>query len=128
MALIAASWFITFIPLVNRYRFPTQVIGIVAFGLGAYLIGGLGVERMWRERVKELEAKVAVAEEKSKQTNTVIQEKIVYKTQVIKQQETVYVDRIKEVAKVIDAQCVVDPLAIDVLNKAATSPVKGNAK
>jgi len=124
IALILASWFITIIPIVNRYRFPTQVIGIVVFGLGAYLIGGLGIERMWRERVAELEKKVAIAEQQSKQVNTVIQEKIVYKTKVIKERETVYVDRIKEVASTIDAKCEVDPLAIDILNKAAGNPVK----
>lgn len=128
VALILASWFVSFIPLLNRYRFPTQVIGILAYGAGAFLIGGLGTELGWRERVAEMEAKVRDAEAKSAQVNTVIQEKIVYKTKVIKQKEIEYIDRIKEVEKVIDAKCEVDPAAIDILNKAATDPTKEEAK
>ena len=124
IALILASWFVSFIPLINRYRFPTQIVGILAYGLGAFLLGGHGIEMAWRERVAELEKKVAEAEAKSQQVNTVIQEKIVYKTKVIKQKEIEYIDRIKEVEKIIDAKCEVDPAAIDILNRAATDPSK----
>ena len=123
-ALIVASWWVSFIPLISRYRFPTQVIGILVFAGGSYLLGGFGIEKVWRERVKELEEKVKLAEEKSQKINTVVKEKIVYKTKVIKQQETVYVDRIKEVATKIDAKCDVDPEAIDILNKATIDPTK----
>jgi hypothetical protein len=123
-ALIVASWWVSFIPLIRQYRFPTQVIGILVFAGGSYLLGGFGIEQVWRERVKELEGKVKAAEEKSQKINTVVKEKIVYKTKVIKQQETVYVDRIKEVATKIDAKCDVEPEAIDILNKAATDPTK----
>lgn len=124
MALIVASWFVTFVPLISQYRFPTQVIGIVILAGGAYLLGGYGIELVWRERVIELEQKVAAAEAKSTQVNTVIQEKIVYKTKIIKQQETVYLDRIKEVAVQLNAKCEIDPVAIDILNQAATDPSK----
>ena len=123
-ALIVASWWVSFIPLISRYRFPTQVIGILVFAGGSYLLGGFGIEQVWRERVKELEEKVKLAEEKSQKINTVVKEKIVYKTKVIKQQETVYVDRIKEVATKIDAKCDVDPEAIDILNQATIDPTK----
>lgn len=128
IGLILASWFVSFIPFIRQYRFPTQVAGILTYGLGAFLIGGLGVEMGWRERVAEMEAKVRAAEEKSAQVNTVIQEKIVYKTQVIKQKEIEYVDRIKEVERVIDAKCEIDPVAIEILNNAATDPNKGASK
>ena len=119
MALIVASWWITFIPLISRYRFPTQVIGILVFAGGSYLLGGFGIEQVWRERVKELEAKVKVAEEKSQQVNTVVKEKIVYKTKIVEKKTVEYVDRIKEIAKEVDAKCEVDTRIIDQLNKAA---------
>ena len=128
VALILISWFVSFIPFISKYRFPTQVVGILAYGAGAFLIGGLGTELGWRERVAELEKKVQEAEAKSAQVNTVIQEKIVYKTKVIKQKEIEYIDRIKEVEKIIDAKCEVDSAAIDILNKAATDPTKEEAK
>ena len=44
------------------------------------MTGGYGVQMMWKKRVEEMEAKVKVAEEQSKQQNVVIKEKIVYKT------------------------------------------------
>ncbi len=97
IVLILASWFVSFIPIINRYRFPTQVVGILAYGLGAFLIGGLGVELGWRERVAEMEKKVAEAEAKSQQVNTVIETKIVEKVKVIKekgQKQIEYIDRV----------------------------------
>ena len=124
IALILTSWFVSFIPFINRYRFPTQVVGILAYGLGAFLIGGLGVELGWRERVAEMEAKVKEAEQRSQQVNTVIQEKIVYKTKVIEKKTVEYVDRIKEIAKEVDAKCEVDPRVITELNKASEDPNK----
>ena len=97
IALILISWFVSFIPFINQYRFPTQVVGILAYGLGAFMIGGLGTELGWRERVAELEKKVAEAEVKSQQVNTVIQTKIVEKVKVVKekgQQQIEYIDRV----------------------------------
>ena len=69
LLLILISWFITFIPLINRYRWPVQVVGVVVFGIGAYLSGGYGVEMMWRERVAEMEKKVAEAERSEEHTS-----------------------------------------------------------
>ena len=124
VTLIVASWFVKFIPLINKYRFPTQIIGIVVFGFGCYLLGGLGIERVWRERVKELEAKVKDAEVRSQQVNTVIQEKIVYRTKIVEKKTVQYVDRIKEIAKEVDAKCEVDPRIVDAINKASEDPSK----
>lgn len=126
---ILASWFIHFIPLINKYRWPTQVIGILLFGLGCYTLGGFGIDQMWRERVKEMEAKVAVAEAKSKEANVVIQEKIVTKVKVIK--ENVYVNReiIKEVAgQQLDAQCTLPKSTVVLHNSASRGEVAGRAE
>ena len=72
MLAVLVSWFIWFIPLVNRYRFPIQAIGVLALCVGAFLSGGVGVNDMWQARVAELEQKVKEAEEKSQQVNTEI--------------------------------------------------------
>lgn len=97
LAMILVSWFIWFIPLLNRYRFPVQVVGVIALAVGAYFSGGYGVEMMWRERVAEMEAKVRAAEEKSREVNTVIETRVVTKTKIIKekgQQQIQYIDRV----------------------------------
>jgi hypothetical protein len=123
IALIVASWFITIIPLINKYRWPTQVIGIVVFGAGCYMLGGYGIEMAWRERVKELEAKVAAAEEKSQQTNIVIQERVVTKVKVIR--ENVYINKElnKEVGKQLDAQCTLPRSAVVLHDSASRNEV-----
>jgi hypothetical protein len=128
ITLIVASWFVTFIPMINKYRFPTQVIGILVFGLGSYLLGGLGVEQVWRERVSELEEKVRVAESKSAEVNTKVQEKIVYRDKIIKDTQVVVQEKIKEVEKVIDAQCKITDDTVNILNQAAQDPVKKGKK
>jgi hypothetical protein len=102
-----------------NYQFILQVVGVLALALGLYFKGGFEVEEQWRDRVKAMEAKVAAAEAKSKEVNTVIQERVV--TQVKKIKEVQYKNRevIKQVEKIIDKDCTVPPEAIDILNAAA---------
>jgi len=119
---------VTWIPMINQYKLPAEFVGVLLFGAGAYLLGGYGTEMGWRARVADMEEKVRVAEEKSQQVTVKIQEKIVYKTKIVKQQEVVYIDRIKEVAAKIDAKCEVAEEAIDILNKASEDPVKETTK
>jgi len=126
--LYTASKLVQWIPLMGRYKLPAELIGIVVLLFGTYLFGGYGVEMSWRDKVRQLEEQLKVAEQKSQQVNEVIKEKIVYKTKVIKEKETVYVDRIKEIAKEVDAKCEVDPRVVDALNNAADDPTKGGAK
>jgi len=126
--LYVASKLVKWIPLMGQYKLPAELIGVAVLLAGVYLFGGYGVEMSWREKVRELQEKLKIAEEKSQQVNTVIQEKIVYRTKVIKEKETVYVDRIKEIAKEVDAKCEVDPRVIDALNKASEDPTKEEKK
>jgi ABC-type multidrug transport system fused ATPase/permease subunit len=126
VALYIVSKLVTWLPIISRYKLPAEVGGIIILVIGSYLFGSHGTEMLWRERVKELEAKVAKAEEESKSANSVIQTKIVEKVKTIK----VFQDRIKEVIvekeKIIDAQCKVAPEAIEILNASATNkPLEG---
>ena len=126
--LYVASKLVQWIPLMGQYKLPAELIGIVVLLGGVYLFGGYGVEMAWRDKVRQLEEKVKAAEAKSQEVKVQIQEKIVYKTKVVKEKETVYIDRIKEIAKEIDAKCEVDPRVIEELNKASEDPFKGDAK
>ena len=116
------------IPMITQYKLPAELVGVLLLVAGSFLYGGYGTEMIWRERVAEMEKKVKDAEERSQQVTIKIQEKIVYKTKIVKQQEVVYIDRIKEVAAKIDAECKVAPEALDILNNAADNPVKETAK
>ena len=83
---------------------------------------------MWRERVKELQDKLQVAEQQSAQVNTEIKEKIVYRDRVIRDTQVVIQERIKEVEKRIDAQCKITDDTVNILNQAAVDPSKKGNK
>jgi hypothetical protein len=103
----------------EQWRLILQVIGVIALCAGLYMKGGYEVEMQWRSRVAELEAKVAAAEAKSKETNTVIQERVVTKIKRVKEVQVKNREVIKQVEKVINAECTVPKEAIDILNAAA---------
>ena len=126
VGLYVASKLVKWIPLMGQYKLPAELIGILVLLAGVYLSGGYGVEMAWRDKVRELEEKIKVAESKSQEVKIQIQEKIVYKTKVVKEKETVYIDRIKERAKEVDAKCEVDPRIIESINNAAEDPFKGD--
>jgi hypothetical protein len=124
-----ASKLVTWIPLISQYKLPAELVGVVLLVAGSYLFGSHGTEMAWRERVKELEAKVKAAEEKSQQVNTVIETKIVEKIKVVK--ENVYVNReiIKEVAgKQLDAQCTLPKSTVSLHDSASRNEVAGGAE
>jgi hypothetical protein len=94
--LTATAFFIRRIPVINQYRTPAQVLGIALLVIGVYWRGGYAIEMEWRERVAEVEARVAAAEAKSAEENVKIVTKVVTKTQVIRTRgETItkYIDR-----------------------------------
>jgi hypothetical protein len=129
VGLYVASKLVTWLPLISQYKLPAELIGVILLVAGSYLFGSYGTEMAWRERVRELEAKVKVAEEKSQQVNTVIETKIVEKIKIVK--ENVYVNReiIKEVAgKQLDAQCTLPKSTISLHDSASRNEVAGRAE
>ena len=125
---VVASTILGVVPFIKQYKLPAEIVGIVLLVTGAYMYGGYGTEKMWRERVKDAEDKIKIAEQQALEANSKIQTKIVERVKEIK----VFQDRIKEVIvekeKIIDAQCKVAPEAIDILNTAAKGAKTGNNK
>lgn len=122
---ILASWILKFIPFVSTYRLPIQVSAVIALLVGIYFQGVTANEAKWQAKILELQQQIAEAETKSKETNVIVQEKIVTKTKVIKEKgktQIEYVDRVitqdKEVVKYIE-QCPVPKVIIDAHNAAA---------
>ncbi len=126
--LYVASKLVVWIPMMGQYKLPAELVGVVLLVVGSYLFGSYGTEMLWRERVRELEAKVKIAEEKSAVVNTVIETKVVTKIKVIK--ENVYVNReiIKEVAgKQLDAQCTLPKSTVSLHDSASRNEVPERA-
>ena len=121
LALIVVSVF-KFIP----YRLPIQVFGALLLLFGIWMEGGIVNEAKWEARVRELEEKVKIAEEKSKEKNVEIQEKVITQTKVVKEKGKdiiQFIDREvvkkEEVIKYIE-NCPVPKDIIDAHNAAAT--------
>ena len=83
VSLYIGSKLVKWIPMMGQYKLPAELVGVVLLVIGSYLFGGHNVQSAWLARVAELEAKVKVAEEQSKQVNTIIETKIVTKVKVI---------------------------------------------
>lgn len=119
---VIASYVLSMVPLVNQYKIPLQVVSIVVIAFGVFIIGGVENELAWQAKVKELEAQVAVATAKSNETNTVVQQKVITKIQIVKQQVEVVKKEIEVQKEYINSDCKVSPTAIDLYNKAVAEP------
>jgi len=129
----AVSFFLSFFvlhrilnkfPALAPYHLIIQIISVVLLVSGIYFKGGYSTEMMWRERVKEAEAKVAVVEQQSQLLNTQLEEERKKKQKVKVEYYNTVKTEIKEVEKVINAKCEVDPKVNELHNKAATNPEK----
>lgn len=116
--LLVASWALKIVPVVRTYALPIQIVGLIMTLAGVYWMGGAAVEREWQARVKEVEARLAVAEAKSAKANTRIVTKVVEKKVIIKDRaasRTKYIEQ--EIVK-YDAKCEIPAEAMNVLNAA----------
>ena len=125
LGLIVAS-VLKFVPFVSTYRLPIQVISALLLVFGVWMEGGIVNEAKWEARVKELEEKVKIAEEKSTEKNVEIQERVVTQTKVVKEKGRdiiQYIDREvvkkEEIVKFIE-NCPIPKDIIDAHNAAAT--------
>jgi hypothetical protein len=136
-------WFFNFIPQTLFYLLflaagtgyvislflPTTVLqkqvklaSVVTLAVSIYLLGMLYVNNYWKDKAAQLEQQVAELAVKSAQTNTVIEKKLVTKTEIVKvrgEEITKYVDR--EVTKYNNG-CVIPPEFITAHNLSAEQP------
>lgn len=124
LSLFVINRLLMWFPALAGYYRLIQAASVAVLLLGVYLKGGYSTEMQWRERVAELQARVAQAETQSTTANTVVQEKIVEKTKVVRERGrdiVKYVDREvvkkEEIIKYIE-QCPVPKEIIDLHNAA----------
>jgi len=119
---LIASYLMKFIPFVYMYKTPIQLVSVVAIVGSTFMIGAAWNDQAWRDRVAEIEQKVAAAEVKSVEENVKIVTKIVKKTEIIrtKGEEIIkYID--KEIVKYND-RCEIPEDFVKTLNNAAEQP------
>ena len=123
-AIYLLSGILSHIPQFKPYAMFIKPVAGVTIVFGIFMYGGSGITAIYQDQIKEMEAKVAIAEQKSNDANNLLAANTTNKNKVIHDVQIVYKDRIKQVTKIIDADCKVDPQANKILNDAATNPVK----
>jgi len=111
-----------FLRFLAPYKEIIRIISTILIIVSIYFYGSYNTEMEWRKKVAEAQAKVAIAEAKSQQVNTVIETKIVNQTKVIHDKQIVIQHEIQTVEKQIDSECKLDPVVIKIVNEAAENP------
>jgi hypothetical protein len=122
VTLYILSKLVTWIPLIKNYKLPLELVGLILYGAGAFYAGGYGVEKIWRERVAEMEKKVEELENKQAEVVKVIETKVITKVKTVEVVKEVIKKEIEYREKEINANCDVSPSAIEMFNKSVTNP------
>jgi hypothetical protein len=122
---VSASWIARWVPYFNLYRGPIQLIGIVCLVLGVYFKGGADVERSWRERVQQLEAKIAIAEKQSAESNRRLTDQLAQTKRLTQEVRNTNQAAIRTNAAQINAECRVPDIAIELHNSSAQNKSTG---
>ena len=110
-----------FVPL-KSYNLLLKILSGALVSAVIFILGLLYADGVWQQAAKELQAKVVAAETKSQVINEVIKERVVTKTQVVKQRGEATVEYItREVVK-HDTSCTIPPEFITAHNRAAQTP------
>ena len=113
---------LAYLPPLKPYALLFKICGGVVVLSTIFIFGMLWSNSAWKQAAQELQARVDVAEAKSQTVNEVIQERVVYKTQVVRQrgEENIrYITR--EVVK-YDNSCIIPPEFVTAHNTAAKAP------
>ncbi len=144
---IVASYLLGKIPFVSQYKLPLRVGGVVATVIGVYFYGVIANEAKWQAKVEELQRQVREAEAEGEAANQKLSQVLEDKKTLTEQKGQAivkYIDkwrtkeilkevqgpervRVEEVIKYVE-NCPVPKEFIDIHNKAADKPTKGEAK
>lgn len=111
-------WF----PALAPWHLLIQIVSVALLVGGVYFKGGYDTEASWRDKVKEAEAKVAIAEQQSEKLNEDLKVEQKKKQKVRVEYYNTVKTEIKEVEKQINAECKLDPKVNELINKAAKNP------
>ena len=120
IVLYIVSKLVTILPVIGRYKLGAELLGIVVLIVSAYFYGGIG----YREMIADLKARVAVAEQQSREANTTLDKKTQQHLKEIKEVRNENKKIIREtVGRQIDSQCVLPRSAVSLHDSASRNQV-----
>ena len=118
---LAATYLLRLIPIpfIYMYKTPIQLVSIAALAIGTFMSGAIYDNNAWLERVKEMEEKVAVAAQQSKEANDSINDKVETEKQKIVEKKVYLKEYIEVQSAKDDTQCTIPGWFVEAHNKAA---------
>ena len=108
------------IRLIGPTGLAVRIGGIVAYTVGVFMMGGVGINIVYQERIKEMQAQVERAVEQSDQANAELQKKIDRKNKKIKEIKNESKSLIRSNRVEIDRDCSVPDVAVRLHNNSAS--------
>ena len=102
------------------YRSVVQAAALAAFVFGVFMSGSIYDNEAWKERVREMEDKVAKAEQQSKEANAAIDSKMEQFQKVQAEKKSYMQNFISQEVVKYNESCVIPVEFIEIVNKAAT--------
>lgn len=119
---IVTSYVIRFIPFINIYRIPIQILSILLLVTGVYWYGGYSTEMWWRGETARLQEEIRKSEEKAPIITKEIVTKYKDKILVVKHGVEVIKKEIEVKREIINEGCKLNPIAVEMYNKGVTGP------
>jgi len=111
-------------PSVGIYaKFIKPVAGVLTLAC-VFMYGGAGVQAMWEEKVRVAQEVADRKAKESEEFSKKLDDERKKKQKVRVEYYNTVKTEIKEVEKVINSKCEIDPKVPELLNKAATNPEK----
>lgn len=115
---LIVSFFIKFIPFVNTYRLPLQIISVILTVAGVWFAGGIAKDKEYRAEIEAAKARAELAEQKAKEATARVEYVFLDRVKTVKDVQVVVQERIRDISVKVDEQCKVIPEVIDVHNQA----------
>ena len=115
------DYFIYYIPGILSIRIPLKIFSTVLLVVGIFFEGSIITELQWREKVAEVEARVAIAEARAQEATNNVQEKIVEKVVEVEKRIIVNHDVIVDNTEIINQDCKIPEFAFQIYNNSVTS-------
>ncbi len=124
IVLYIASKLVTILPMVSRYKLGAELLGVAVLIVSAYFYGGIG----YREMIADLKARVAVAEQQSRDANKELEKKTQQHLKEIKEVRNENKKIVREtVGRQIDSQCSLPNSAVSLHNSASRNEISRGA-
>ena len=124
LAVFLLSGVLSHFPAIGIYaKFIKPVSGILTLAC-VFMYGGAGVQAMWEEKVRVAQEVADRKAKESEEFSKKLDDERKKKQKVRVEYYNTVKTEIKEVEKVINSKCEIDPKVPELLNKAATNPEK----